>query len=197
MKMLKEVILQEAEVLSNNILKVDSFLNHQINTKLLMAIGKEFADYFSSINKNINKIITIETSGIAVALATAMMLDKPVVFARKHKTVAAEKDVYSIPVFSYTKRLVSRVTIAKKFLIENENILIIDDFIAHGEAMQGLLALAKQAKVNVVGIGAVIEKVFQGGGNKIRGLGYDVYSLARINKLAQPNFIEFQNESVY
>ena len=191
MKMLKELILQEAEVLSGNILKVDSFLNHQINTKVLTAIGKEFADYFSSINKNINKIVTIETSGIAIALAIAMILDKPVVFARKHKTVAVEKDVYSIPVFSYTKRLVNRVTIAKKFLTENENILIIDDFIAHGEATQGLIALAKQAKANVIGIGAVIEKVFQGGGNKIRALGYDVYSLARINKLAQPNSIEF------
>lgn len=190
MQAFKARIKQDGLVLTTEVLKVDSFLNHQLDTQLLVQMGQEFAGYFGA-QKKITKVVTVETSGIAIALTTAIALGVPVVFGRKHKSLVTDKDVYSAPVFSFTKRMMNRVTIAKKLLNQDENVLIIDDFLAHGETILGLAAIIKQAGANLVGVGVAIEKVFQGGGDKLRASGLNVYALARIKKLILPDQIEF------
>lgn len=193
MQALKALIRQEAIVSSENVLKVDSFLNHQLDTELLVNMGHEFASYFKK-KQQITKVVTVETSGIPIAVTTAIALNVPVLYARKLKTTTFDKEMYSAPAFSYTKRIVNRIMIAKKFLMPKDNVLIIDDFIAHGEVTLALISLIKQANATVAGIGTIIEKTFQGGGQKLRDAGYEVYALARIKKLIPPDNIEFLEE---
>lgn len=178
MELLKEKILKEGIVLKGEILKVDSFLNHQIDPLLMMEIGKEFAKRFA--NTKIDRILTIEASGIAVALTTALVLNVPVVFAKKGKSELMNDDAYYADVYSFTKKINSKVSVLKKFLPANQNILIIDDFLAHGEAALGLASIAEQSGGKIVGIGIVIEKQFQGGATKLINSGYHLESLAKI-----------------
>jgi len=192
MKALKEWILKEGVVLSNDILKVDSFLNQQLDVPLLVQIGEEFADHFA--NKKVTKILTIETAGIPIALVTAMALKVPMIFARKQKSVLTTDEAYSAQVFSYTKRVMNRISIAKKFLTAADRVLIIDDFLAQGGSASGLISITQQAGAHLVGIGVVIEKSFQEGSKKLRDLGYHIHSLARVKKLIPPNHIEFAEE---
>lgn len=190
MQSLKNKIKNEGLVLGEEILKVDEFLNHQLDTQLLIEMGKDFACYFGNKQK-ITKVLTVETSGIAIALTTGIALGVPVIFARKQKSLITDADVYSAEVYSFTKQTKNNITVAKKLLNQNDNILIIDDFLAYGEAALGLISIIKQSSANLVGIGIVIEKIFQGGGAKLRSQGLDVYALARIKKLIPPDQIEY------
>ena len=165
MELLKQRIMEEGIVLNNRVLKVDSFLNHQIDPKLFVAMGKEIAARFK--DKGIQRIVTIEASGIAVALPVAIEMDVPLVFARKKKSILMTDDVYD-------------VTISKRFLPEGEKVLIIDDFLASGEAAMGLCKLVESAGDTVEGIAIVIEKSFQPGRERLERAGYDVQSLVRI-----------------
>ena len=178
MRLLKEKIKNEGIVLNNSILKVDAFLNHQIDPELMMELGREFSKRFA--DKEVTKILTVESSGIAVALTTALFFHVPVVFARKQKPSTMNENLYSTKVFSFTKNVTNNVSVSKKFLPPGENILILDDFLANGEAAMGLVDLVHQAGSNVVGIGIVIEKSFQPGRQRLIDAGYQVESLARI-----------------
>ena len=178
MELLKQRIMEEGIVLNNRVLKVDSFLNHQIDPKLFVAMGKEIAARFK--DKVIQRIVTIEASGIAVALPVAIEMDVPLVFARKKKSILMTDDVYHSVVYSYTKEENYDVTISKRFLPEGEKVLIIDDFLASGEAAMGLCKLVESAGDTVEGIAIVIEKSFQPGRERLERAGYDVQSLVRI-----------------
>lgn len=178
MKLLEERILSDARVLPGDILKVDNFLNHQVDPKLIMALGKDFYDYFK--DKNITKVLTLEVSGITIAMAAAYYLDVNMVFAKKIESKTLSEDVYSSKVISYTKKREYDIRVDKKFLNKDDNVLIIDDFLANGKALEGLVDLCDQAGANVAGIGITIEKTFQPGGKMIREKGYDVYSQAQI-----------------
>ncbi|MGI6732675.1 MAG: xanthine phosphoribosyltransferase [Anaerovoracaceae bacterium] len=182
MQMLKDRIIKDGQVIGTEIVKVDSFLNHQIDVALVSEIGKEFARRFAGLP--INKILTIESSGIAIACATAMhMGNLPVVFAKKTAPSTMTDGFYSTEVTSFTKKAVSSVIVSQKYLSEQDNILIIDDFLAYGEAALGLAKLAKLAGATVYGIGAAVEKAFQGGAEKLRQEGYRVESLAVITSI--------------
>lgn len=180
MELLKQRIREEGIVLNNRVLKVDSFLNHQIDPKLFVQIGKEIANRFK--DKGIERIVTIEASGIAVALQVAIEMDVPLVFARKKKSILMTDDVYHSVVYSYTKEENYDVTISKKFLPAGEKVLIIDDFLASGEAAMGLVKLVESAGDTVEGIAIVIEKSFQPGRERLEREGYDVQSLVRIKE---------------
>ena len=188
MDLLKKKILEEGIALNENILKVDSFLNHQVDTNLMTEIGKCFANYFK--DKNITKVVTIESSGIAPAFATANILNVPMVIFKKQHSSILNRDVYETTVHSYTKNSDYILTASKKFLNENDNILIIDDFLANGEAVLGTSRILSMANCNVKGVGIVIEKAFQPGHDKLINSGFDVYSLARVSKLGK-DLIEF------
>jgi xanthine phosphoribosyltransferase len=177
---LKERINNEGIVLNNSILKVDAFLNQQIDPDLLMEIGREF--YFRFQGKKIDRILTVEASGISVALTTGLLMHVPVVFARKQKSVIMNEEAYQTEVFSFTKKKTSTIAVLKKFLPSGENVLILDDFLAMGEASMGLINLVHQAGSEVIGIGIVIEKSFQTGRQRLVDAGYQVESLARIKK---------------
>ena len=168
MKLLKDKIISEGIVLNDAILKVDSFLNHQIDPELMVAIGKEFAERFKECK--IDKVFTIESSGIACALTTA----------RKQKSELMSSPAYTTKVYSFTKKVTSDVSVLKKFLHEGETVLIVDDFLANGEAALGLADIAHQAGCKVAGIGIVIEKSFQPGHQRNVDAGYHLESLARI-----------------
>ncbi|HOA42573.1 MAG TPA: xanthine phosphoribosyltransferase [Bacillota bacterium] len=179
MQMLKDRIVKDGQVIGTEIVKVDCFLNHQIDVDLVSEIGKEFAARFADLP--INKILTIESSGIALACATAMhMGNLPVVFAKKAAPNTMTDGYYYTEVTSFTKKAVYTVIVSKKYLSEQDNILIIDDFLAYGEAAFGLIDLTKQAGAAVCGFGAAVEKAFQGGGDKLRKEGYRVESLSVI-----------------
>lgn len=178
MELLKQKIKLEGQVLNNSLLKVDSFLNQQIDAELMVKIGEEFARRFA--DETITKILTIESSGIAAALTTAIVLKVPVVFARKRKTAVESSDLYSTNVYSFTKKETCEVTVSKRFLAESDRVLIIDDFLANGEAALGLAKLVLAAGGKTVGVGIVIEKSFQPGAEKIAAAGYRLESLARI-----------------
>ncbi|MPL77133.1 Xanthine phosphoribosyltransferase [bioreactor metagenome] len=188
MQLLKEKIIHEGKVINNSILKVDSFLNHQIDPLLMKAMGEELARRFQK--DGVDKILTIEASGIAVAVMAGLALGVPVVFARKKKSSATD-DTYSAPVYSFTKAEKNNVTVAKQFIMAGENVLIIDDFLANGEAAFGLAEIVKQGGCKVVGIGIVIEKTFQPGAKKLADAGYRVESLVRIKSFEnnQVNFL--------
>ncbi|WP_346356166.1 xanthine phosphoribosyltransferase [Azotosporobacter soli] len=190
MKLLKKKIMTDGKVVNDALLKVDSFLNHQIEPELMKEIGREFAERFK--DAKVTKVLTIEASGIAAALMTALYLDVPLVFARKKKSAVTEENLYAAEVYSFTKKETNRVTVASEFLADGDQILIIDDFLANGEAVLGLCNIVEQAKANVVGVGIVIEKSFQPGCEKIRKAGYRLESLARIHSFSdgRVNFMQ-------
>ncbi|MDP4084621.1 MAG: xanthine phosphoribosyltransferase [Bacillota bacterium] len=193
MKVLQEKITKHGQVISGRILKVDSFLNHQIDPELMHQIGLEFAQLFSS--DEITKIITIESSGIAPAVMAGLHLHVPVVFARKRKSLTLNDDLLSSTVFSFTKNETNEISISKKYIKENDRVLIIDDFLANGEAASALAEMVEKANAKVMGIGIVIEKSFQKGANKLKDQGYRVESLARISSLADDK-VTFTSEKM-
>ena len=180
MELLKQRIREEGIVLNNRVLKVDGFLNHQIDPQLFKAIGKEIADRYR--DAGVQRIVTIEASGIALALMAALELDVPLVFARKKKSILMVDDVYHSVVYSYTKEENYDNTISKKFLPAGEKVLIIDDFLASGEAAMGLAKLVEDAGDEVVGMAIAIEKSFQPGRERLEHAGYRVESLVRIKE---------------
>jgi xanthine phosphoribosyltransferase len=193
MRLLEEKIKTDGRVISENVLKVDSFLNHQVDPSLMNEIGKEFAEIFS--NEEITKIVTIESSGIAPAVMAGLHMNVPVIFARKRKSLTLYEGLLSASVHSFTKNETNDISISKKYLNENDKILIIDDFLANGQAALGLVDLVEQANAKVVGIGIVIEKSFQPGAQKLKELGFRVESLARIESLSNGEVL-FINEKV-
>lgn len=179
---LEQKILNEGIVLSDQVLKVDAFLNHQIDPVLMQQIGKEFAARFK--DAGITKIITIEASGIAPAIMTGLELGVPVIFARKYQSLTLKDDLYRSKVFSFTKQTESTIAISNKHLSSTDKALVIDDFLANGQAALGLIDLIHQANAEVVGVGIVIEKSFQPGREVLLEKGYRVESLARVKSLA-------------
>lgn len=191
MDLLKETITRDGVVINDHVLKVDSFLNHQVDTKLMDSIGEEFANYFK--NKNITKVVTIESSGIAPAYATALRLNVPlIIFKKQSSAILDTETTIQTPVHSFTKNTDYTLMASKKYLSETDNILIIDDFLANGQAVMGAYRILKEAGSSVAGVGIVIEKSFQDGRKKLEDLGLDVYSLARISKISSDG-IEFLN----
>lgn len=180
MKFLEEKIIGEGRVLEGDILKVDMFLNHQIDPVLIDQMGIDFKDHF--IGKNITKVLTLEVSGIAIAYSAAFHLGVPLVFAKKIESKSLSSDVYKAEVVSYTKGKTFEIRVDKKYLTKDDNILIIDDFLAKGQALHGLVDLCDQAGASIAGIAIAIEKTFQEGGKHFRDLGYDVYSQAQIKE---------------
>ena len=181
MNFLEERIVKDGIVKEGNVLKVDSFLNHQMDIRLFDQIGEEFKKRFEGTP--INKILTIEASGIGIACVAARQFDVPVIFAKKSKSINIEGEVYVAEVESFTHKCKNQVIVSKKFLNPDDNVLIIDDFLANGCALQGLLSIVTSAGANVAGIGIVIEKGFQTGGQIIRNLGYHLESLAIVDEM--------------
>ena len=181
MNFLEEKIVKEGVVKEGNILKVDSFLNHQMDVKLFRQMGEEFKKRFA--DKPINKILTVEASGIGIACIVAECFDVPVVFAKKSKSVNIDGEVYNAEVESFTHKCKNQVLVSKKFLNPEDHILIIDDFLANGCALQGLISIVSQAGGTVEGIGIAIEKGFQQGGRIIRNLGFQLESLAIVESM--------------
>lgn len=179
MNFLEERIVKDGIVKEGNVLKVDSFLNHQMDIRLFDQIGEEFKKRFEGTP--INKILTIEASGIGIACVAARQFDVPVIFAKKSKSINIEGEVYVAEVESFTHKCNNQVIVSKKFLNPDDNVLIIDDFLANGCALQGLISIVTSAGANVAGIGIVIEKGFQTGGQIIRNLGYHLESLAIVD----------------
>jgi len=193
MNFLEERIMKDGVVKEGNILKVASFLNHQMDVKLFKQMGEEFKRRFAG--KNINKIITIEASGIGIACIVAECFDVPVVFAKKSQSVNIDGDVYSAEVESFTHKCKNQVLISKKFVGPEDHVLIIDDFLANGCALQGLISIVNQAGGTVEGIGIAVEKGFQQGGQIIRNLGYQLESLAIVDGMnAADGSINFREE---
>lgn len=180
MKLLEERILRDGNVLGETILKVDSFLTHQVDYHLMREIGQAFARYFK--DAGITKVVTIEASGIAPALYVAEYLNVPMIFAKKSKNITMNEGILTAEVYSFTKQVTSTVSIAGKFLNENDRVLIIDDFLANGQAAKGLIDIIEQAGAHVEAIGIVIEKSFQDGRSLLEELGYPVRSLARLDR---------------
>ena len=179
---LEQKILSEGIVLSDEVLKVDAFLNHQIDPVMMQLIGKEFAARFK--DAGITKIITIDASGIAPAIMAGLELGVPVIFARKYQSLTLKDDLYRSKVFSFTKQTESTIAISNKHISSADKALVIDDFLANGQAALGLIDLIHQAKAEVVGVGIVIEKSFQPGRDVLLEKGYRVESLARVKSLA-------------
>ncbi len=190
MELLKNRILKDGRVKNNQIIKVDGFLNHQIDIELLNEIGKEFKSLFE--DNEITKVITIEASGIALACAVAMHFNVPVVFAKKSESKNIDGEIYTTTVTSFTRGRDYTVILEKRYLTSDDKILIIDDILATGKAQQGLLDISRQAGAKVAGIGVAIEKGFQGGGDKLRSEGYNVKSLAIIDSM-ENNTVIFRN----
>lgn len=179
MNCLEERILKDGVVKEGNILKVDSFLNHQLDVELFDEMGAEWAKRFDGVE--INKILTIEASGIGIACVAARHFNVPVVFAKKTQSVNLDGEMYTAEVESFTHKNKNNVIVSKKFLNENDKVLIIDDFLANGCALQGLISIINSAGASVAGIGIAIEKGFQSGGQIIRNLGYRLESLAIVD----------------
>ncbi|WP_424555761.1 xanthine phosphoribosyltransferase [Streptococcus agalactiae] len=178
MKLLEERILKDGDVLGENILKVDSFLTHQVDFELMQEIGKVFADTYKEAG--ITKVVTIEASGIAPAVYAAQALGVPMIFAKKAKNITMTEGILTTEVYSFTKQVTSQVSIVSRFLSNDDTVLIIDDFLANGQAAKGLLEIIGQAGAKVAGIGIVIEKSFQDGRDLLEKTGVPVTSLARI-----------------
>ncbi|RKX16304.1 xanthine phosphoribosyltransferase [Streptococcus agalactiae] len=178
MKLLEERILKDGDVLGENILKVDSFLTHQVDFELMQEIGKVFADKYKEAG--ITKVVTIEASGIAPAVYAAQALGVPMIFAKKAKNITMTEGILTAEVYSFTKQVASQVSIVSRFLSNDDTVLIIDDFLANGQAAKGLLEIIGQAGAKVAGIGIVIEKSFQDGRDLLEKTGVPVTSLARI-----------------
>lgn len=190
MKLLEDRIVRDGKIFDGDVLKVDSFVNHQVDVKFISEIGREFHRLFA--DQGINKILTIEASGIGIACLVAMHFDVPVVFAKKSKSINISADVYSSKVESYTHGRVYDVIVSKEFLGKGDRVLIIDDFLAKGSALKALISLTRDAGAEIVGAGIIIEKAYQGGGDIIRNeYGVRVESLARIESMSVEGGIKF------
>lgn len=181
MNFLEERIVRDGIVKEGNVLKVDSFLNHQMDVALLDEIGREFHRRFADLS--VTKVLTIEASGIAIAYAVARCFGVPMVFAKKAKSINIDGDMYTAEVESFTHKNKNQVIVSKKFLSSSDRVLIVDDFLANGCALQGLISITESAGATVEGIGIVIEKGFQFGGRSIRNLGYRLESLAIVDSM--------------
>ena len=192
MELLKQRIRTDGTVKGTDVLKVDSFLNHQMDVELFAEIGREFLRRFEGCG--VNKILTIEASGIGIACVTAQFFHCPVIFAKKSQTKNIDGAVYSTQVESFTHGRVYDVIVSKKFLGPEDKVLIIDDFLANGAALEGLIDLVRQAGARLAGAGIVIEKAFQPGGERLRARGIRVESLARIKSMSEETGVEFVEE---
>ena len=193
MKLLEEKILKDGVIKSGNVLKVDSFLNHQIDVPFVAELGKELQRQFA--DRPINKILTIEASGIGIACVPAMYFHVPVVFAKKSSGSNMDKDVYFTQIYSYTHSKMNDVVVSKRFLSKDDHVLIIDDFLANGCALEGLIDIVRQSGGTVEGVGVAVEKGFQGGGDKLRAAGINLHSLAIIESMdAKTNSVVFRTE---
>ena len=182
MELLKQRILQDGKVKEGGVLKVDSFLNHRMDISLLQEIGREFRRRFPQ--PEINKILTIEASGIGIAAITAQYFNNAdVVFAKKTKSKNLDGELYTVPVRSYTRGELFEVQVAKRYLVENDCVLVIDDFLAHGQALKGLMEIVRQSGAKLAGCGIVIEKGFQNGGEHLRQQGVNLQSLAIVDSI--------------
>lgn len=182
MELLKQAIMKESSVLSEQVITLDSILNHQVDPVLIMAIGQQFADRFRE--EQVSKVITIESSGIPIAFAAAHHLGVPLVFARRKKTLVSDSEAYCERVPSFTKGFVTDLFVSRQFLSEWDRILMIDDIIANGDAARGLIRIIERSGATLVGLGIAVEKSFQAGGRTIREQGYRVESLVKIASLA-------------
>lgn len=191
MKLLKDAIQNKGKAISEDVLLVDSFLNHQVDVSLMKAVGEAFAEYFG--NRRFTRVVTIESSGIAPASFTALSLGLPLVIMKKQSSKIMNNGLLKTTVRSFTKGIDYELTVKKDYLTQDDHILFIDDFLASGEAAFGVLELAKQAGASVDGIGIVIEKAFQPGHQRLVDAGMDVYSLARVKSMAADS-IEFVEE---
>lgn len=189
MVLLEDRIRRDGKILDGGILKVDSFLNHQMDVGLYREMGREFARLY--VGCGVNKILTIEASGIGIACVAALEFGCPAVFAKKYKTSNIADDVYTTRVMSFTHGREYDIVVNKNYLNQNDRVLIIDDFLANGEALAGLIRLVRTAGATVVGAGIAIEKAFQPGGEKIRSMGVRVESLARIQAMSVTGGVEF------
>ena len=192
MELLKERIQRDGTVKGTDVLKVDSFLNHQMDVALFEAMGREFLRRFDGCG--VNKILTIEASGIGIACVTAQSFHCPVVFAKKNQTKNIAGEVYSTRVESFTHGRVYDVIVSKKFLGPEDNVLIIDDFLANGAALEGLIDLVNQAGARLAGAGGAIEKAFQPGGDRLRAKGIRVEALARVKSMSEETGVVFVDE---
>jgi xanthine phosphoribosyltransferase len=193
MNFLEERIVRDGIVKKGNALKVDSFLNHQMDVALMNEIGNEFKRRFS--DKTITKVLTIEASGIAIAYATAQAFGVPLLFAKKTQSINLDGEMYTAEVESFTHKNKNQIIVSKKFLTENDKLLIVDDFLANGCALMGLISIANAAGASVEGIGICIEKGFQSGGRIIRNLGYHLESLAIVDSMdANTKTINFREQ---
>ena len=194
MNFLEQRIVEDGTVKPGYVLKVDSFLNHQMDVQLLDEIGREFKRRFG--HKKVTKVLTIESSGIAIALSVAREFGVPMVFAKKSQSLNIDGDTYVAEVESYTHKKTNRVIVAKKFLCPEDHVLIVDDFLANGCALQGLISIVEDAEATVVGCGIAVEKGFQEGGERIRNLGYRLESLAIIESMdAETGNIVFRKQA--
>ena len=191
MKLLEERIRKDGTVKEGNVLKVDSFLNHQMDIDLFNEMGKEWARLFEGCP--ITKILTVEASGIGIACVAAQHFHVPVVFAKKTQSLNIDGEVYSTKIQSFTHKKVYDVIVSKKFIKPEDHILIIDDFLATGEALNGLTQIVEESGATIVGCGVVVEKAYQNGGKLIRDKGYQVVSLARVTAMSDDGQIEFED----
>ena len=189
MKLLEDRIRKDGKIKGGDVLKVDSFLNHQMDVGLFQEIGKEFYRLYGDCG--VTKILTIEASGIGIACVTAQFFGCPVIFAKKNKTKNIAGDVYTSKVESFTHGKVYDIIVAKEFLLPTDRVLLIDDFLANGSALQGLINLVRDAGAELVGAGICVEKAFQPGGNLIRNMGVRVESLAKVKSMGEDGSIEF------
>lgn len=195
MKQLQEKILKEGTVLGQGVLKVDRFLTHQVDPQLMAAIGQDFANYFAE--EKITKVVTLEASGITPAVFTALSLDVPMIYARKSKSLTLSDELLTSSAYSFTKQVTSDISISRHLLTEEDTVLIIDDFLANGQAAKGLIELCQQAGANVAGLGIVIEKSFQSGRQLLEDAGIHVYSQARIASLDNGEITFVEKETIH
>ena len=191
-KLLEDRIRSDGEVLPGNVLKINSFLNHQVDPELMKKVGEEFSQLFK--DSGITKVLTCEASGIAPGVMTAYELHVPLVFARKKKPATLNDAVYWADVYSYTKKVTNQICVEQKFLHKDDHLLIIDDFLANGEAVKGMINIANQAGTEVAGVGIVVAKTFQGGSDWLKEHGYRLEALAEIASLAN-NQVHFVGEN--
>lgn len=192
MKLLEDRIKRDGTVLPGDVLKVDNFLNHQVDPQLMYEMGGEFKRLFE--NEGVTRILTVESSGIAPALMAGLKMNVPVVFARKHRSLTLTDNLYTARVYSYTKQVNNDISIDKRFIDPDDKILIIDDFLANGQAVEGMLEICKAAHVDVVGVGVVIEKRFQKGHQLVLDAGIHLEALASIASLAN-NQVTFASDT--
>ena len=191
MQELKDRIVKDGEIYPGDVLKVSSFLNHQLDTELLDHIGREIADIFSK--SKITKILTIEASGIAIAMAVSRYINVPIIFAKKNKNKNMSQDVYTSEVVSFTKGTSTLISVEKRFIAKEDSILIVDDFLAKGSALNALTSIIKDSGADLVGCAIAIEKVYQGGGAELASKGVRIESLAKIKSMSVEDGIVFED----